>query len=59
MHHYRIPAKVVRLIQPMYVTHNGKLSETFEVKKCITINIYHGHIRFHCLANDCSACCSF
>ena len=38
MHHCGIPAKFVTLIQQMYenstcqVIHNGKLSETFEVK---------------------------
>ena len=38
MHHYGIPAKFVTLIQQVYeyytceVIHNGKLSETFEVK---------------------------
>ena len=38
MHHYGIPTKFVTLIQQMYenstcqVIHNGKLSETFEVK---------------------------
>ena len=38
VHHYRIPAKFVTLIQQMHenstcqVIHNGKLSETFEVK---------------------------
>ena len=54
MHHYGIPAKFVILIQQMYenstcqVIHNGKLSETFEVKAAvrrvhpIIINSYHG-----------------
>ena len=51
MHHYGIPVKFVTLIQQMYensscqVIHNGKLSETFEVKTGvhpITINFYHG-----------------
>ena len=55
MHHYGIPAKFVTLIQQMYehsdyqVIHNGKLSETSEVKTgvrqgCILLpfNFYHG-----------------
>ena len=54
MHQYRIAAKFVTRIQQMYenstcqVIHNGKPSETFEVKTGlrwvhpITINLYHG-----------------
>ena len=57
MHHYGIPVKFVTLIQQMYeyatcqVIHNGKLSETYEVKTgvgqgCILspLIFYHGDI---------------